>query len=749
MYKKIFLLLSFLVLIPLFAANKELLKPNSTIVDFTFESINNSPTFNTGTIVDKVSLEVEASQQLIPREFLVGNCYKDSFNNEYCEEALSECSQEWDVEDGFSQLHTSTTVDYTNKIEKTITTSITKRLVLSASSKLSYTTNRDNQVFIYPYINGNVAAFYSCYSAKGGDLYRCSSSFVNVGFDEAIFKGGYSKGGYYYYALKATGMRLTKGLVYGEGNILKWSGGRDYIIFDSDVIIKGSMNITENGNSIRILNNKLYGDCVSKSQCNDQGLEFYKNIKKSETIKECPAGYLETTGTEVSKGECKKEISYTFYDYICSDLSSNQNYNYIPQNKGGDCNKVDTDNTIVNTELASPCNSSTPPANNCKREKFTCVSDKDRPCAYVDNKWQCSPFVCNNDSKCGYGTCNGRTTSNTYIMPYEFHPIEAISRSGDACTPIPCNSDYEYDDGIATKIDVITCANGKVLNENTYKCENWDYVDKVTTTTSYNAVYQYYGQWYGGYPGLWQYWYGTPTLGYCSSFAFTNECTNNTVGAGSFGSKTYSSLKRCNWNGDGPISQTYTFTCRINGGAYTCPNGGTLKGTICEKQEITCPEGYEDNGTNCKKLNTSELDQEYYYYTYDCKDEVNQFGNNWELQTANENPGCVVDETGKCTSFTKQNNVCRRLVHRCPNGTGVCSLNGSGQYQCSLDNCEEGRMPCTSQFCDLALNDKISYCIGESSCPQDPRVYEKDGKCYIDECPNGTFLDANNNCVKE
>ena len=65
------------------------------------------------------------------------------------------------------------------------------------------------------------------------------------------------------------------------------------------------------------------------------------------------------------------------------------------QNSGGDCNKTDSNNTTNNSSnLSQPCNSSTPPTNNCKREKFLCQTNNDRPCSYIENKWQCSPFPC-------------------------------------------------------------------------------------------------------------------------------------------------------------------------------------------------------------------------------------------------------------------------------------------------------------------------------------------------------------------
>ena len=99
----------------------------------------------------------------------------------------------------------------------------------------------------------------------------------------------------------------------------------------------------------------------------------------------CPQGYTETTGSETSKGECKKTIEYTYYNYLCNNSKNEQGYNYTPINSGGNCTKTDSSNTISNPELSNPCNNSTPPVNNCKREKFMCQANKDRPCSFVDN----------------------------------------------------------------------------------------------------------------------------------------------------------------------------------------------------------------------------------------------------------------------------------------------------------------------------------------------------------------------------
>uniref|UniRef100_UPI000AD46260 conjugal transfer protein TraN n=1 Tax=Aliarcobacter butzleri TaxID=28197 RepID=UPI000AD46260 len=108
----------------------------------------------------------------------------------------------------------------------------------------------------------------------------------------------------------------------------------------------------------------------------------------------CPQGYTETAGAEIAKGECKRTVEYTYYNYLCNNSQNSQGYNYLPINSGGNTGKIDPNNTTINNDLSTPLNSSIPPVNNCKRQKFTCLANADRPCSFVDNSWQCSPFPC-------------------------------------------------------------------------------------------------------------------------------------------------------------------------------------------------------------------------------------------------------------------------------------------------------------------------------------------------------------------
>ncbi|WP_418181403.1 hypothetical protein ACNSOL_11930 (plasmid) [Aliarcobacter lanthieri] len=145
-----------------------------------------------------------------------------------------------------------------------------------------------------------------------------------------------------------------------------------------------------------------------------------------EVIISCPQGYEETTGSETSRGECRRVIDYSYYEYKCKDEKNEQGYNYTATNSGGNCNKIDTNNTTANPELSNSCNNTTPPTNNCKREGFKCNTNE-RKAVYVDNEWRCSPYLCNGDMRCGYGTCKeGTKASKDKYQDLAYHPLKYL-----------------------------------------------------------------------------------------------------------------------------------------------------------------------------------------------------------------------------------------------------------------------------------------------------------------------------------
>ncbi len=98
-------------------------------------------------------------------------------------------------------------------------------------------------------------------------------------------------------------------------------------------------------------------------------------------------------------GNCSKDITYSYYQYLCNSELNAQREDYVTQDIGiSSWTKTDSDKTNNNSAtLDDAVNSSTPPANNCKRKGFTCNSTMIPP-ALINNQWQCSPFPCLGDS---------------------------------------------------------------------------------------------------------------------------------------------------------------------------------------------------------------------------------------------------------------------------------------------------------------------------------------------------------------
>ncbi|MCG3705819.1 conjugal transfer protein TraN [Aliarcobacter butzleri] len=140
--------------------------------------------------------------------------------------------------------------------------------------------------------------------------------------------------------------------------------------------------------------NSYYDIVINLPICENGILNSNGKCEATTTTLKCPVGYTETAGAEVAKGECKRTVEYTYYNYLCNNSQNSQGYNYLPINSGGNTGKIDPNNTTINNDLSTPLNSSTSPVNNCKRQKFTCLANAERPCSYVDNQWQCSPFPC-------------------------------------------------------------------------------------------------------------------------------------------------------------------------------------------------------------------------------------------------------------------------------------------------------------------------------------------------------------------
>ncbi|MCT7555563.1 conjugal transfer protein TraN [Aliarcobacter butzleri] len=195
------------------------------------------------------------------------------------------------------------------------------------------------------------------------------------------------------YATRVTGNQIYRTRIINDNKTFitvdKYDGSGTYTAKDGDV----TLYLIKSGST---LYKKRFYITDNILTCPNGGTLNGTTCKKScNNVTKCPVGYTETTGSETAKGECKRTVEYTYYNYLCNNSQNGQGFNFNPINSGGNCNKSDPDNTTNNsTTLTEACNSSTPPINNCKRQKFTCQANKDRPCSFVDNSWQCSPFPC-------------------------------------------------------------------------------------------------------------------------------------------------------------------------------------------------------------------------------------------------------------------------------------------------------------------------------------------------------------------
>lgn len=274
------------------------------------------------------------------------DCQVDQYGNNYCPAALAACGQTWTYQDGYSVAVGATTTDYTSKTGSVSTYAATASTAFGWDGCQGGDKNWQNATnycaskgMRLPYSNEIVGG--------GGNVPSCSSS----NYSWTASPDSYGDGFY---------------TVWMSKNMVPYVVAYEDIQYNINYGVRCAGNVTTY--------TCLSGGTLSGSTCTVNTLA-------------CPTGYTATSGAETAKGECKKSVNYTYYNYLCSTGT--------PVTTGGNCTKTDPSGTTDNTAtLSSACNSSTPPTNNCKAQKFTCVSAPDRPCSYVNNSWQCSPFPC-------------------------------------------------------------------------------------------------------------------------------------------------------------------------------------------------------------------------------------------------------------------------------------------------------------------------------------------------------------------
>ena len=181
---------------------------------------------------------------------------------------------------------------------------------------------------------------------------------------------------------------------------------------------------------------------------------------------------------------------------------------------------------------------------------------------------------------------------------------------------------------------------------------------------------------------------------------------------------------------------------------------------------------------NCKKT------MEFLYFEYICNGE-NEFGEEFtpidygkleckkiDSDINSTNPELVEN----CNNPTPPANNCRALEYTC-NSNEVDPAFVDNEWKCSPYLCnsrgrcgtascfsyppsksffmEQGMIPvkadylgvCVSETCDMTMNKDISYCDAGENCPNVPGVYEKNGSCYYDDCPEGSYINSSGKCT--
>ncbi len=345
------------------------------------ETIFNTGTSTTGQVLSDANGDVAITSS---NTF---TCQSDMYGNEYCPRQVAPCAQEWDYENGYSVEHTSIADDFTQKVcEGVLIGGVCYDTSITDATKVTNLSCVTKSVLCEP---GSDACCHIDISCNGNSstikYYDCCPSTGSLKKSVTIAEVNQFIAGVYYQPYTGS-----------QGRIICNSSGACSIYFQ---------NAYCSGSAIGspYLSNTFTLNTADTYVCNDNGYvngsQISADPKKCYKQKAfiCPS----THPTPQADGTCKRSVNYQYYTYVCSTTTNAQGNTYTPQNPGGNCtsSKIDPNKSTDNSStLDDTCNSSTPPLNNCKREKFTCQASIDRPCSLVDSKWQCSPFPCFGES---------------------------------------------------------------------------------------------------------------------------------------------------------------------------------------------------------------------------------------------------------------------------------------------------------------------------------------------------------------
>lgn len=904
MFKKIIILQLLVFSTFLFSKTaEELLNPKNNAYDFTLTNNNSLNEYTPIQYVDKVEMSVEKILGLVPRIFNTFDCKNDIYGNTYCPESL-ELAREYtayspstayertqtvidfeqgtyqeltstvrDFMDGFANTHNSTVndyqtgsgtsnvgtvidyqngssvsrigqvVDYTNKV--TTTTTTTKLKFQHSLTIGGYYWNAEGSPANIPLLQNST--YYN--SGSNGNYLCCVETTRSSSDIIQLDRGGNAYHSTYYpnNPLSDT-ISETYSLGLSEITVNGYiSGDTAYMTIVINNI--GRISSTETYTNTATQNQALWFAFPSKYDFYPYG-EYYSIVPVTEytTTLTCPTGYTETAGAEASKGQCKRTVSYNFYQYTCPSTYSPINsgftsytktdpntttenwnslddavnsatpptgncqktitYSYYKYNcptgytvrDGGltsACPRTDPNNTINNeSTLSQPCNNSTPPTGNCEKiipytfysyecsSGYTAIDKGLATCTKTDSSTS-SDTSSSLDDPCNsatppkencykdisykhytYGCSPGYITDNYGLSTCpKTDPNKSVNNSAtldDDCnskTPPPgnCRKSYSY------KYYEYLCEGTNSFNEN-YEAINKGLSTCTKTDNDINKVNSELADNCNS---------STPPINNCKSSEYSCDSTifkpafvdgnwkcspymcNGEMKCG------YASCQGNNTSLDyymlsslNPLKSEVKLNTSDCNTSYEYIDGNSTAHYIkyCSNgiiENATCLE--KDANNKCVKFDTTNPDakcksgttiiepsKQYTYYTYSCPNEKNSFGFNWEIiNNITTDPGCIDDTFGKCLNFEKLSNNCKRKTLGCTSGS--CQFqSSSNQWKCVTGTISLESSSCNSPICDLVLNNEISYCENEV-CPTANGIYERNNQCYMMLCPDGTF----------
>lgn len=851
MFKKIIILQLLVFSTFLFSKTaEELLNPKNNAYDFTLTNNNSLNEYTPIQYVDKVEMSVEKILGLVPRIFNTFDCKNDIYGNTYCPESL-ELAREYtayspstayertqtviDFEQGTYQELTSTVRDFMDGFASTHNSTVTDYQTGSGTSNVGT---------VIDYQNGSSVSGIGQvvdYTNKTGSS---TTTTTIVGSGSWKFSDGGSGTGYGTMEIKASGKAFVRYTSYDVPKLFQSS------TYQIPPRADGAFyyNTIEEAN--------YYAYCESSTAVNIRILfrygysETFFDCLGTATVDTtaCPSGYTATTGAETSKGQCKRTVSYNFYQYTCPSTYTPINYGFTSYTKTdpntsaenwnslddavnsatpptGNCQKTITysyykyncptgytvrdggltsacprtdPNKTINNEstLSQPCNNSTPPTGNCEKiipytfysyecsSGYTAIDKGLATCTKTDSSTS-SDTSSSLDDPCNsatppkencykdisykhytYGCSPGYITDNYGLSTCpKTDPNKSVNNSAtldDDCnskTPPPgnCRKSYSY------KYYEYLCEGTNSFNEN-YEAINKGLSTCTKTDNDINKVNSELADNCNS---------STPPINNCKSSEYSCDSTifkpafvdgnwkcspymcNGEMKCG------YASCQGNNTSLDyymlsslNPLKSEVKLNTSDCNTSYEYIDGNSTAHYIkyCSNgiiENATCLE--KDANNKCVKFDTTNPDakcksgttiiepsKQYTYYTYSCPNEKNSFGFNWEIiNNITTDPGCIDDTFGKCLNFEKLSNNCKRKTLGCTSGS--CQFqSSSNQWKCVTGTISLESSSCNSPICDLVLNNEISYCENEV-CPTANGIYERNNQCYMMLCPDGTF----------